>query len=68
MILTTVWLFFILGTGPLDRHQAIDKFPTLEACQAFRTNVQQMLDMGAAQGSRVTDCVSRSMVSDGPSH
>jgi hypothetical protein len=62
MLLTTVWLFFILGTGPLARHQAIDQFPDLEACNLFRTNVQQMLDQGLASGSRVTDCVSRVIV------
>jgi hypothetical protein len=62
MLLTTVWLFFILGAGPLARHQAIDQFPTEEACNRFRTNVQQMLDMGAAPGSHVTDCVSRVIV------
>jgi hypothetical protein len=58
----TVWLFFILGTGPLSNHQVIDKFPTLEACQGFRTNVQQMLEMGLNPGSRVTDCIPRTVV------
>jgi hypothetical protein len=61
-MLTTVWLFFILGTGPLDRHQVIDKFPSETACKDFRTNVMQMLEMGLSQGSRVTDCVSRVIV------
>ena len=68
MLLITVWLFFILGTGPLSNHQVIDKFPTAEACNNFRFNVQQMLDMGASPSSRVTDCVSRRIVSDGKSH
>lgn len=58
-----VWLFFILSTGPLEQHQAIDKFPTFEACQAFRANVQQMLDMGLAPGGRVSQCEPRPFVS-----
>ena len=59
----TVWLFFILGTGPLAQHQAIDLFPSEELCEAFRTNVVQMLEMGAAAGSRVTPkCESRTIV------
>jgi len=62
MALSTVWLFFILSAGPFAPHQAIDHFPTQVACQAFRLNVQQMLDQGLAAGSRVTDCVSRAIV------
>jgi hypothetical protein len=64
MILTTVWLFFILGTGQLDKPFPIDLFVSEELCQAFRANVVQMIDMGASSGSRVTDCVSRVIVTE----
>lgn len=58
----TVWLFFILGATPLSTHQAIDLFQTQQACEAFKKNVVQMLDMGLASGSRVTECLSRVIV------
>jgi hypothetical protein len=49
----------------MGHHQAIDHFPTKAACDAFRTNVQQMLEMGAAPGSRVTTCLVRSVANGG---
>lgn len=61
-MLVTVWLFFILGTAPDFRHQAIDQFPSQAQCEQFRTNAQQMLDMGVAPGSHVTPCTSRQML------
>jgi len=64
-MLSTVWLFLILGVTPLSQHQAIDNFPTHAACEAFRLNVQQMLEMGAGPGSRVTECVPRMLVRPG---
>jgi hypothetical protein len=64
MILTTVWLFFILGTGATPHPQVVDGFVAEELCQAFRANVVQMIDMGASSGSRVTDCVSRVVVTE----
>lgn len=65
-MLSTVWLFFILGVTPAAPHQVIDLFPTQAACEAFRLNVQQMLDMGLATGSRVTACLSRPFVTAQP--
>lgn len=60
--MTTVWLFLILSTAPTGTHQAVDLFPTQEACQAFQVNVRQMMAMGLAADSRVTACVSRQIV------
>jgi len=59
MVLGIVWLFFILGAGATTNHQAVDNFPSQGACEAFRLNVQQMLEQGASPGSRVSDCLSR---------
>ena len=52
----TVWLFLIFGAS----HQAVDHFPSLEACEAFRGNVQQMIAEG--MGGRVSDCMPRAVV------
>jgi hypothetical protein len=64
MILTTVWLFFILGTGATPHPQVVDGFVAEELCQAFRANVVQMIGQGLATGSQVTDCVSRVIVTE----
>lgn len=64
-MITTVWLFLILGVTPASHHQVIDLFPSQVACEEFRLNVQQMLAQGAAPGSRVTDCLSRPLVTTG---
>lgn len=65
-MLITVWLFLILGVGPTSQLQAVDHFPSKAACEAFRVNVKQMLDQGLASGSRVTDCLPRTIVTVHP--
>lgn len=60
-----VWVLFILGTGPAGNHQVIDNFPSKAACNVFRNNVQQMLDQVGASGSRVSECLSRSVLMPG---
>ena len=61
--MTTVWLFLILSASPSGTHQAIDLLPSQEACERFRTNIKQMMEMGLASDSRLSLCMSRTIVS-----
>lgn len=58
----TVWLFLILSASPSGRHQSIDLFQSQEACERFRTNIRQMMDMGLSSDSRLSECMSRQIV------
>jgi len=55
-VAVTVWMFLIFGAS----HQAVDNFPSLTACEEFRTNVKQMIDEFGT--GRVSECMPRSIV------
>ena len=63
--MNTVWLFLILSASPTGTHQAIDLQPSREACEQFRVNVKQMMEMGLAPTSRLSQCMSRQIVRAG---
>jgi len=64
VVTITVWFLVLLGPNLTSEHQIIDQFPTKAACDAFKRNLEQMLDQGVLPGARVTDCMPREVVSE----
>ena len=62
MMTLVVWFLLLLGPSVTSPHQIIDNFPTSESCEAFRVNLQQMLNQGVAPRVQVSACHSRAII------
>jgi len=66
-MVSVVWLFLIFGSTISFPNQAVDNFPTKEACELFRNQVKIYINAGLANpGAKLSPCMSREVV-NGPS-